>query len=154
AERHAAHGALAQVLTRPEDGDRRAWHLASSGDGPDPALVAELEAAAARAEQRGGHEAASAAWERAADLSDDVAGRAGRLYRAARGAWLAGQPVRARQLADDARDACEDPVLRADIVRLRARIEWNTGSVKLGHRMLLEEIQQVAPHDADRAREM
>src|SRR3712207_8871585 len=57
-----------------------------------------------------------------------------RSYRAARNAWLSGQPVRARALADRALRAVSEPLLHADVTRLRARIEWNTGSVKLGHR--------------------
>jgi DNA-binding CsgD family transcriptional regulator len=153
-ERRQAHAALADVLTLEEDSDRRAWHRAASVDEPDAAVVAELDAAAVRAEQRGGYEAAAAAWERAAELCADQEPRGERLYRAARGAWLSGHPVRARHLADTALNAVSDPLLRADVVRLRARVEWNTGSVKLGHRMILEGARAVAPHDPDRAREM
>ena len=153
-DRRRTHAALADVLTREEDADRRAWHRAASVDEPDAEVVAELEAAALRAEQRGGHEAAASAWERAAELSADDSGRGERLYRAARGAWLAGRPARARHLADSALHAISEPLLRSDAVRLRARIEWNTGSIKLGHRMILEGARDVAPCDADRAREM
>jgi DNA-binding CsgD family transcriptional regulator len=153
-DRRRAHAALAAVLVHDEDADRRAWHLAASVDEADDAVVAELDTAAARADNRGGHEAAAAAWERAAELSADPTERAQRLYRAARGAWLAGQPSRARPLAEAARDVATDPALRADAVRLRARIEWNTGSVRLGHRMVLEGARDVAPHDPSRAREM
>lgn len=153
-ERRQAHAALADALTHDQDADRRAWHRAASVDEPDAEVVADLGAAAARAESRGGHEAAAAAWERAADLSADQTGRGERLYRAARAAWLAGHAIRARHLADSALSAITEPLLRADAVRLRARIEWNTGSVKLGHRMILEGAREVAPHDPDRAREM
>ncbi len=153
-ERRRAHAALAEALTHEEDVDRRAWHRAASVDAPDAGVVAELDAAAIRAEQRGGYEAAASAWERAAELSTEPGGRARRLYGAARGAWLSGHPTRAKGLADSARAAAEDPLLRADIVRLRARIEWNAGSVHLGHRMILEGARDVAPHDPARAREM
>ncbi len=153
-DRRRAHAALAEVLNRQEDADRRAWHRAASVDEPDAAVVADLDAAAVRAEQRGGHEAAAAAWERAAELSVEEGERARRLYWAAREAWLAGHASRARGLADAARAVATDPLLRADAVRLRARIEWNTGSVKLGHRMVLEGARDVAAHDLDRAREM
>jgi DNA-binding CsgD family transcriptional regulator len=47
-----------------------------------------------------------------------------------------------------------EPGLRADNARLRARVEWNTGSVQLGHRMVLVAAREVAPHDPVRAREM
>ncbi len=153
-ERREAHAALATVLTHEEDADRRAWHRAASVDEPDASVVAELEAAAVRAEQRGGHEAASSAWVRAAELSSVPADRGQRLHRAAQAAWLAGRPARARPLADATLAAVSDPVLHSDVVRLRARIEWNTGSTRLGHRMVLEGARDVAPYDADRAREL
>jgi DNA-binding CsgD family transcriptional regulator len=153
-DRRQAHAALAEVLVLGEDADRRAWHRAASVHEPDATVVAELDAAAARAEQRGGHEAASAAWERAAELSAEQSQRGERLYLAARGAWLSGHPARARQLADSSLAALSEPLLRSDAIRLRARIEWNTGSVKLGHRMILEGARHVAPYDPDRAREM
>ena len=71
AERRRVHAALAAVLTREQDADRRAWHRSSSVLEPDESVVADLVAAAQRAERRGGHEAASAAWARAAELGTD-----------------------------------------------------------------------------------
>jgi DNA-binding CsgD family transcriptional regulator len=153
-DRRRAHAALADAMAGADEADRRAWHRAASVDVPDAGVVAELDAAARRAEQRGGHEAAAAAWERAAELSADSNERAARLYGAARGAWLAGQPDRARRLADTARTLAEQPCLLADIVRLRARIEWNTGSVPTAHRMVLEGARDVAANDPVRSREM
>jgi DNA-binding CsgD family transcriptional regulator len=154
-ERRAVHAALAQAMTAPEDDERRIWHRAASVDEPDAEVVAELETAAARSENRGGYEAAAAAWWRAAELTEEATPRARRLYGAARAAWLAGQPDRARSLADAARiAAAQDPLLEADVVRLRARIEWNTGSVQVAHRMILEGAAAIAPLDPNRAREM
>jgi DNA-binding CsgD family transcriptional regulator len=153
-ERHTAHAALADVLTAAADADRRAWHRASSVTAPDATVVAELDAAAHRAERRGGHEAASAAWERAAELSTRPEARVERLYRAAWAAWVAGRPSRAGQLTDAVHREVVDPLLRADNSRLRARVEWNTASVKVAHRMLLEAAQEVAADDPDRAREI
>ena len=75
-DRRRVHGALASALDREEDADRRAWHLSSSVVEPDESVVAELVAAAERAGRRGGHEAASAAWERAAELETDPDQRA------------------------------------------------------------------------------
>jgi DNA-binding CsgD family transcriptional regulator len=153
-DRRQAHAALAEAMAGVDDADRRAWHRAAAIDVPDESVVVELDAAAVRAEQRGGHEAASAAWERSAELSEDADERSRRLYGAARAAWLAGQPARARSLVDAARALGEDAMLLADILRLRARIEWNTGSVLLGHRMVLEAARDIAPVDPARAREM
>jgi DNA-binding CsgD family transcriptional regulator/tetratricopeptide (TPR) repeat protein len=154
AERRRAHAALASVLTRAEDADRRAWHRASSVVEPDESVVAELVEAATRAERRGGHEAASAAWTRAADLCGDSGRRATYLYAAATAAWVSAHPDRARDLADRAIAETDDPLLLADARRLRGRIEWNTGSVKLANRMLLEAAVDAAAHDPVRGREL
>ncbi|MGY1604452.1 ATP-binding protein [Geodermatophilus sp. SYSU D00815] len=153
-QRRRVHRALAAAMTAADDVDRRAWHLAASAEQPDESVVAELDRAAERAHHRGGHESAAAAAERAAELSPSREGRALRLYTAARCAWLAAQPARARGLADAAAAQADEPGLLADVRRLRARIEWNTGSLDLGHRLVLEAAAEVAPHDEQRAREM
>ena len=153
-ERRRAHRALAGALPARDEADRRAWHLAAAVDGPDESVVAELDAAAERAHHRGGHEAASAAWERAAELSELPGRRATRLFRAASCAWLAAQPPRARALADAALAAADEPGLRADVVGLRANVEFHAGSLDVGHRMLLQGAAEAAPHDPARAAEM
>ena len=154
AERRAAHRALAAVLTSDADADRRAWHLSSSVVGADPAVVAELVVAAERAERRGGHEAASRAWARAAALTTDAQLRPRYLYAAAMAAWVTARPDRARELADRVALESSDPVLVADARRLRGRIEWNTASVRAANRMLLIAAADVAPYDGVRAREI
>src|SRR3954468_18361169 len=93
AQRRTPHRALADVLT--VDPDRRAWHLAAAADRPDETVVAALDAVAARAPGRGGHEAASASWARAAELTTGEEARGRRLYRAASSAWLGAHPSRA-----------------------------------------------------------
>jgi DNA-binding CsgD family transcriptional regulator len=153
-QRRRAHGALAAVLVGAEHADRRAWHRAASVEEPDEAVVADLDQVAGRAASRGGYEAASAAWERAAELTPAGELRAFRLLSAAGTAWLAARPGRARANADAARLHAADPVLRADIDRLRARVEWNIGSAAVGHRILLQAARDVAATDPDRAREM
>jgi hypothetical protein len=104
---------------------------------------------------RGGQEAASAALERAAELTPSAGDARGRRrYAAAVAAWLGGQPIRARALADTALDEVADPCLRADVALLRARVEWNTGSLDLGHRMVVTAAEEVASADLERAREL
>lgn len=152
--RREAHRALAEALDADQDTDRRAWHLAAAAEEPDEAVVGELERAAESARVRGGLEAASAALERAAELSARGDPRADRLYGAARASWLAGKANRARALADAAHLDARELGLRADIARLRARIEWNIGSIQLGHRMILRAAHEVARADSERAREM
>ncbi len=153
-ERRAAHRALAQSLTAVQDTDRRAWHWAASVDGPDEAVAAALEGAAERAEQRGGFLAAAAGYERAAELTVDEQVRAARLFGAARNAWAYGEADRARNLAEAARASADDRLLRADIDRLRARIEVNVGSAASAHRMLVNAARAVAADDPSRALEM
>jgi DNA-binding CsgD family transcriptional regulator len=153
-ERRRVHAALADALEHTDDDDRWVWHRAAAVDRPDAEVVAALEAAAARSGQRGGHEAAAAAWERAAELSPDKVAGSRLLSLAAQAAWMAAQPTRSRRLADAARAVATDPLLLADVTRLRACIEWNTGRVPVSHRMLLEAARDVAGHDPDRAREM
>jgi DNA-binding CsgD family transcriptional regulator len=84
ASRHAAHAALAEVLT--DEPDRQAWHRAAAAVGPDPTVAAELEEAAWRARKRGGIITAAAAFERAAAFTPDPARRGALLLRAAEAA--------------------------------------------------------------------
>ena len=134
-QRQHAHRALA-ALDAAGDLDRATWHAALASAGVDDDAVAyDLDAVAERATRRGGHEAASAASERAAELSSSAGARAGRLFAAAKGAWLAGNGARARALSGAARDGSGDPVLGADIDSLRAgssgtsaRRRWGGGS--------------------------
>lgn len=150
-QRRGAHRALADALVDGGDADRRAWHRAAAVQEPDESVVADLDRVAERASQRGGLEAASAAWERAAELTVAEGPRASRLLAAAGAAWAGAQPGRARALAEAARAATDDVVVRADIDRLRARIEWNIGSGPVGHRILLQASRDVAPTDFVRA---
>ena len=151
-ELQRVHQVLAESLSG--DLDRRTWHLALASEGPDDGVAADLDAVAGRAQRRGGHEAASAAWERAAELTTEAETRARRLQNAAMSDWLGGQTGRAHVLAEDARRHASDPVLRADIERLRARLEWNVGSAETGQSIVLRAAQDVAPFDGARALEM
>jgi DNA-binding CsgD family transcriptional regulator len=153
-ERRGAHRALADALDAAADPDRYAWHRAYAVDSPDEAVVADLDAAAARAERRGGYAAAAAAYQRAAELTAGEQPRAAHLYAAARNAWAAGQTTPARTLSAAARDLADDLVLRADIDRLRGRIEVNVGSGVDAHRILATAARSVAAADPNRALEL
>ncbi|HEX8766732.1 MAG TPA: helix-turn-helix transcriptional regulator, partial [Jatrophihabitans sp.] len=152
--RRQAHAALATVLTGGGDADRRAWHLAAAAEQPDDTVVAELDSAAARAQRRGGYEAASSALERAAELTRDDEGRARRLFGAATHAWLGGQLARAVTLAENARPLTADPAVGADIDKLRGRIEFNVGSVPAAIRLWTQAARDIAATDPQRAREL
>jgi DNA-binding NarL/FixJ family response regulator len=153
-DRRTAHRALAAALTERGYRDRAVWHRADSLDGPDELTAGELELVARRAGQNGGHEASSAAWERAAELSPLTSARAERLHSAALSAWFAGEASRARTLAQAARTHAADQVLLADIDALRAFIEMNFGSPQVGHGILMRAARDVAPYDARRARKL
>ncbi|RSS81013.1 AAA family ATPase [Streptomyces sp. WAC06614] len=86
-----AHRALADALDGPEHADRRAWHRAAATTGPDEAVARDLDRAAERAVGRQGTASASAALERAAQLSPDPVDRRRRLIAAAQAAADAGQ---------------------------------------------------------------
>jgi DNA-binding CsgD family transcriptional regulator len=151
--RRAAHAALAAALT-DADADRRAWHRAAAVDEPDAAVVDDLEQAAVRAMQRGGYEAASAALERAAELTLNIAEQARLLLGAASSSWLAGQLTRSRDLADAGRRLASDPVVVCDLDRLRGRLEFNVGSVAVAVRTWSQAARAVAAADPGRAREI
>jgi DNA-binding CsgD family transcriptional regulator len=153
-ERRRAHGALADALAERGDSDRAIWHRADALDEPDEVTAAELERVGRRAGQNGGHEAASAAFERAADLSVHRQERARRQFSAALSAWFAGQGNRARTLAQAARSTAADPVLLADIDGLRAFVEVNFGSPQVGHGILMRAARDVAGADRARARKL
>ncbi|MET7426125.1 AAA family ATPase [Dactylosporangium sp. NPDC005555] len=152
-ERRQAHRALADVVG-PDDPDRATWHRAAAADGPDPAVADAIHEVALRAERRGGHVAAADAFERAAALTVNESDRAARLFGAARTAWAAGQAARAGALAASAREVVSDPLLRADIDRLRARIEIYVGSAADAHRIFTVGARTVADMDPGRALEM
>jgi DNA-binding CsgD family transcriptional regulator len=152
-EQRQVHRALADTVA-PHDPDRATWHRAAAADGPDPVVADALADVAVRAEQRGGHLAAADAFERSAALTVNDQDRATRLFGAGRGAWAAGQAVRARTLASSARELAVDPRQRADIDRLRARIEVNVGSAVDAHHIFTVAARTVADHDTGRALEM
>ncbi|MEV4664951.1 LuxR C-terminal-related transcriptional regulator [Micromonospora echinofusca] len=130
AERRAAHLLLAGVLDGTRHRLRRAGHLAAAAPGPDPALAAELEQAAA--EYARGGAVAAAALHRAAELSDDPVRAAARLVAAARYAWSAGRAHRARLLLGELPPAAEVAVAgRAEEAAVAGRAELLRGELEL-----------------------
>jgi DNA-binding CsgD family transcriptional regulator len=152
--RHRVHRALAEALASPDDLERRAWHLAEAATGPDAEVAAALDQAAERAQHRGGYEAASSAFERAAALTDSDDPRARRLLAAATAAWLGGQPGRAGALAEEGGRRTTEPVVRADLDRLRGRAEFHVGSVPTAVRVWTQAARDVAGVDRTRALEL
>ena len=151
-QRRRAHRALAGAADREGDADRRAWHLAAAAVEPDERVVRELDAAAERALGRGGFEAASSALERAATLTADPGARGRRLVAAAEYAWAAGQLGRTAGLLEAVRPLATEPLLRADVGRLRGWFELSVGSVAAAQPILVQAALDAAPVDPGRAR--
>lgn len=101
AARHAAHVALAEA--HAADPDRSVWHRAAACSGPDASVASQLEAAAARALQRGATTLAAASLERAAQLTPEPSARGALLLRAAEMAFELGRSDLAVKLLDQAR---------------------------------------------------
>src|SRR3712207_1504459 len=153
-ERQEAHRALSRVLTDPSDADRRAWQRAAATSAPSPEVVQDLVEAAGRARTRGAFDAASAAMERAAGMTATREQQASLLAGAAENAWLSGQLRRASSLLATARHQTSDPILRADIDRIRGSIEIGVGSVVMAKDILVSATRSMVSIDPKRALRM
>jgi DNA-binding CsgD family transcriptional regulator/tetratricopeptide (TPR) repeat protein len=152
--RQAAHRALADCLTSEADADRRTWHRAAAAIGPDDEVAGELERSAARARVRGGHAAAAAALERAADLASERSRAARYLTEGAADAWMAGRAQRTRVLLDRAAPLDPEPEVAADAEYLRGLIESTSGDRRVAFTILLEGSEPMLSLDPERAARM
>lgn len=126
-ERRHAHNALASATDAEIEPDRRAWHLAAAAAGADEDIASELERSAGRAQERGGLAAAAAFLERAAELTPDRRRRALRLLLAAGASLAAGAHGRAQSLLEQSKPGLEDPVSRAQALRIEGAIRFVDG---------------------------
>ena len=147
AERREAHRVLAVATTDPEDGDRRAWHLAAAATGWDAFAADALDGAARRARASSGYAAAANAWSESARLTEQTDVRVTRLFAAAESAWLGGLSQLAVELSDSARPLASTPELRADIDNLRGQIAIRRGSVGDGLRLMVQAADTIEPAD-------
>ncbi|MFE9483756.1 ATP-binding protein [Streptomyces spororaveus] len=138
ARRIAAHRALAGALGEAGQAHRRAWHLAAASTGPDEEVAEELERVAEWADRRQAMASASAAYERAAQLTADPRSRARRLVSAAQRAADAGQDERCGALADQVPLPLEDPGVAANFARARAVVELGFRRPEEAARILVE----------------
>ncbi|MFC9970839.1 AAA family ATPase [Spirillospora sp. NPDC127200] len=154
-QRLAVHRALATALDAPEHADRRAWHLAAAATGPDEEAAAALERTASRARERSGHEAAAAAYERAALLSAEPEAKAHRQILAAEAALEAGDLDRAGALGRRAAERVgEAPAVRARLAHVQALADFWKGSYPTAHRQLLDGAALVGDTGPAQAAEM
>ncbi|MGW7298177.1 helix-turn-helix transcriptional regulator [Streptomyces sp. NPDC054829] len=148
-QRRAAHRRCAAAL-RAEP-DRRAWHLAAAGTGPDESVARELERTARRTGRRGGLVSAALALQRAADLTPDPHERARRLTLAARLAAPTGQTAWVEELTDRVRTLCDDPALLARAALHRGQALALTPRRASAYPLLVRTAGDLAPHDPDDA---
>jgi AAA ATPase domain len=132
--RHAAHRALAEVLTA--EPYRRTWHRAWSLVGPDDAVADELAATAPDSLRRGAVMSAVSSLERSAQLTGCPTRRGGRLLQAAQLAFGAGRPDVVARILREASD-----VDLGDLDRVRST--W-----------LTEVLNDDVSADSDRLREL
>lgn len=117
--RQAAHRALAATL----DAGRSAWHLAAATPDPDESVASALTAVAEDAGRRGAQAEASAAYERAAELSIDPTERLRRLVEAAETARLAGL-LSATRIAAQVRPLLAVPSVEPGLAVRAAVTRW------------------------------
>ena len=147
--RRSAHRALAGALESAPA--RRAWHLAAGTLEPDEDVAGALEQAAADARVRGAPAAAAHALEAAAQRTPSSTGRVQRLLAAGLDFHRAGQPSDAARVLDEALGMTTDPIGRADLHRLRARVSTLNASPVATRKLLLVEADTVEPTDPIRA---
>jgi DNA-binding CsgD family transcriptional regulator len=140
-ERRAAHEALAAVAGDPMSS---AWHRALVADRADEAIAAELEAAAGQAVLRGAHATAAAAFERAAELSDQPPLKGRRLQGAAQASLDAGRLDAALALVERARSLVDDPGGRAHLDLIRATEAGRRGAPAEGSAIMRDAADAVA----------
>ncbi|OOC05620.1 helix-turn-helix transcriptional regulator [Amycolatopsis azurea] len=150
-ERRRAHRALASVTDPEADPDRRVWHLAQAGTGPDDDLAAELARSASRAQARGGVAAAAAFLERAAALSLDPGARTGHTLAAVRAKLGAGATDAAAELLTTV-EALDDRTL-AKVDTLRGQIAFARHTDDNGADFMLRAARRVAALDPEWSRE-
>ena len=154
AERHAAHLAIASVLTGEHDADRRAWHRATAAVGPDEQIAAELERAAVRTSSRLGHATAAMTLERAAALTPDRQARARRLIAAALAAAAGGRSGHAISMSEQAAQLTTDPLELARIAQIQGRVASERGLTRKAHAILTAAARSITDLDPSAAARM
>jgi DNA-binding CsgD family transcriptional regulator len=122
-QRRAAHRALWTALD-PIDPDRATWHRAAAASGVDEAAARALERVGQHAALRSAFATASAALQRAAELSADRDHRVRCTVGAAEAAWSAGNAARAQALVDHLN---ENEGQTRELVLLRAMLRYTAG---------------------------
>jgi DNA-binding CsgD family transcriptional regulator len=149
--RREVHQALAGALDAPDQADRRAWQRAAASPAPDEELATALERTADRARERGGDTGALAWYERAAELSTNVAAKVRRLALASEAASEAGDLDHAAALAHQGlaiAGASSDAGVTARLLQLEATVAFLRGDLVMAYRRLMEASELVDQRQA------
>jgi DNA-binding CsgD family transcriptional regulator len=153
-DRRAAHADLAAELEARSQEARAAWHRALATVGSDDAVADRMEAVAREARSRDAPVAAARAFEAAARITGDDGVRAGRLLQAADCLLFAGRADAAVARLDEALPIADEPLLRADVLRMRALAAATRDPPSVTRDVLLEGSAAVEPLDPRRAARM
>jgi hypothetical protein len=149
--RREVHQALAGALDAPDQADRRAWQRAAASPSPDEELATALERSAARARERGGDTGALAWYERAAELSTNVAAKARRLALASEAAGEAGDLDHSAALARQGLATAGpsgDAGITARLLHLEATVAFLRGDLAMAYQRLAEASELADPRQA------
>lgn len=141
--RQELHRRLAGLVSDPEE---RARHLALGASEPSEAIALELERGAERAVSRGAPDAAADLLELAAEMTapDDRDRVSAREAAAAECHFHAGNPRRARSLAERALAHAPDGADRANVLRLLGELRYIDGSFSEAISLFEEALEQGA----------
>ncbi|GIH63488.1 helix-turn-helix transcriptional regulator [Microbispora siamensis] len=155
ARRRAAHRLLASLLDGVSGGEhqrlRRAWHRAAALDGPPGRLADDLVRALAAAPKAAAFPEPFRVLERAAELTGLGEARAARLAAAARYAWQAGQPQRARSLLSRIDTLAAGAEVRARAELVRGSLELRAGKTDSACDTLLAAAERLLRTDREQA---
>ncbi|MGZ4403426.1 MAG: AAA family ATPase, partial [Gaiellaceae bacterium] len=151
--RRDAHLALAEAMDPDADEDRIAWHRAAASVEADETVADDLEASARKARDRGGHAAAAAVLELAAELTPDPSRRAARLLVAAEADLAAGALSKAETLLSQVTPKLLDDKQHAEAQRLRGTLALARGDDGGSSTLLIEAARVLAPFDLRQARD-
>src|SRR3954466_815906 len=152
-QRRQVHLALAEATDASVDPDRRAWHLATAGVGPDEPVAAALEQSAGRAQARGGLAAAAAFLHRSVVLTSDPEQRARRALAAAQASLHAGMFEGALELLVLVQDSTPDELQAAHVELLRGQIAFASSMGPTAPPLLLKAAKRLEPLDPELARD-
>ncbi|MEU6410796.1 AAA family ATPase [Microbispora sp. NPDC046933] len=151
ARRRAAHRLLASLLDGEHQRLRRAWHRAAALDGPPDQLADDLVRALAAVPKAVAFPEPFRVLERAAELTGQGEARAARLAAAARHAWQAGQPQRARSLLSRIDTLAAGAEVRGRAELVRGSLELRAGKTDSACDTLLDAAERLLHTDREQA---